>query len=340
MKLLPVENLKENNRLVVPLYNQYGRILVNSHVSLTKTMIERIKKYGVGRVFVESAYEVEATTETLSAEERGQFVLEIERTFQQISQNYNEQLPKNIQIDYNSLTQIVYRIMRIIEKREELVSVLSEMYVTDMYTMTHSLQCTVYSLQMGRAFGFSKDKLVQLGIATLLHDIGKLAIPDSILQKTDRLTDDEFRMIKRHPLFGYALLEPIAEVDRHVLRCVLEHHERLDGSGYPHGKSGEEISEFAQILAVVDVYDALTSHRVYRQRTFLPFEAMQLIEQDVGTKFSQRVFSTFKQAIILFPNGTVVTLNDGRRGVVFKQNSRQAERPIVRIIEENGKIVQ
>ncbi|MGL4523867.1 MAG: HD-GYP domain-containing protein [Bacilli bacterium] len=340
MKLINVEDLLENEKLVVPLYNQYGQILVNSHIPLTHSMITRIKKHGVNRVFVLSDFGNDTLQECFSPEQRQIAVVEIQNTFQTVRKDVQKYVQAEARLSIENLEEVLDHILETVLNDDNFLNVLSEMYVFDEYTFTHSLHCALYTLTIGKQLGLSDEELKQLGFGALLHDIGKMVIPQDIIQKPAHLTDEEYRMIKRHPLFGYSILQTIESVHPAVLRCALEHHERLDGSGYPHGKESHEIHTFSKILAVVDVYDALTSKRVYRENTMLPFEALKIIERDIDTKFDRHVFQLFKQSIVLYPNGTVLRFSDRRRGIVFAQNKVDSSRPIVRIVEENGQIIK
>lgn len=168
----------------------------------------------------------------------------------------------------------------------------------DHYTCGHSERVALLARATGAALGLPPDELQILEWAGLLHDVGKIGIPEAILCKPGRLTEDEFNLIKEHPRMGYEILRPIASFDR-VLEAVLYHHEQPDGRGYPEGLKRDEIPLLARIVHVVDVFDALTSTRSYRG-AFTVEQAIEIIQKDCGTKVDTDVAVAFERAITAF----------------------------------------
>jgi HD-GYP domain-containing protein (c-di-GMP phosphodiesterase class II) len=168
----------------------------------------------------------------------------------------------------------------------------------------------------------------------LLHDVGKLALPSSLIQKQDNLTQDEWELVRSHPRLGLELLRG-DDFSPIVKAIVLRHHERWDGSGYPDGKRGSEIHEMARIAAVADVYDAITSERLYRAAQ-PPHVGVRTILEGSGTQFDPDVVSVFARLVAPFPPGVEVTLSTGRRAVVVSVPEEALDRPTVRIIDGPG----
>lgn len=150
----------------------------------------------------------------------------------------------------------------------------------DNYTHTHSQNVSMYSVEIGRKLGISQELLEKLEFSAILHDVGKIGIPDSILLKPGKLTDEEYQIIKNHTIYGAEILSQIKYVDKEILSGALEHHERLDGSGYPYGKKNGEISLFGRIIGIVDVYDALSTKRSYKE-AWTKEKVFEIIKQDV-----------------------------------------------------------
>lgn len=153
----------------------------------------------------------------------------------------------------------------------------------------HTVNVMIYSLMIGEKMGFNEKELVRLGSAALMHDVGKLDIPFDILNKTGKLNDEEFHIIKKHSEYGYKRLGKINDPIKMEMSIVaFQHHERLDGSGYPFGLKSEKIHPFSKIVAIADVYDALTEERVYRNRSFSPEEALAILKNGSGNKFDSK----------------------------------------------------
>lgn len=188
----------------------------------------------------------------------------------------------------------------------------------DDYTYMHSVAVCALMVALGRALGLEGESLRQIGLAGMLHDIGKVAMPLEVLNKPGKLTDEEFTLMKSHAERGHAMLMEGGGVGPLVLDVCLHHHEKVDGSGYPHGLSGENISLFAKMGAVCDVYDAVTSVRPYKNG-WDPGEALRKMAQWKG-HFDTRIFQAFVKTVGIYPTGSLVRLQSGRLAVVMEQN--------------------
>ena len=200
----------------------------------------------------------------------------------------------------------------------------------DSYTYTHSINVALLSVLIGKWMKFGQNMLDSLMIAGLLHDIGKMKIDPKILNKPDKLTDEEFEEIKKHPVYSYQLLQDNKEITLDTKIGILMHHERMDGSGYPYGVFNENINDVAKILAVADVYDAMISERPYQKKRS-PFEVMQLMQEGVFGKLDTKILLTFLSNIATYYIGTYVILNTGEVAEVVAINPSCVYRPIVRV---------
>lgn len=205
----------------------------------------------------------------------------------------------------------------------------------DDYTFHHSVSVAVQSLGIGIELGLEGDILQDLVLSGLMHDIGKVAVPKEILNKPGRLTAEEFRIMKSHPVNAGAYLLKKQLVSQNVYRGVSCHHEKWDGTGYPSGLSGGHIPLFGRILAVADVYDALTSHRPYRSPS-PPSEVVEYIMGGVGTYFDETVVRAFLKRIVPYPVGCHVRLSNGMRGVVIRRAVEEPLRPTV--VADSGQV--
>ena len=190
----------------------------------------------------------------------------------------------------------------------------------DDYTYMHSVAVCALMIALARQLGRADAETRELGMAGLLHDIGKMAIATEILQKPGKLTDTEFTTIKTHPQAGLQMLEHAEGISALVRDVCLHHHEKMDGSGYPEGLAGAQISLPARMGAVCDVYDAITSDRPYK-RGWCPAEALQKMSTWAPAHLDPEVFQAFVRSVGIYPVGTLVRLTSGRLGVVVEQSS-------------------
>jgi HD-GYP domain-containing protein (c-di-GMP phosphodiesterase class II) len=200
----------------------------------------------------------------------------------------------------------------------------------DDYTYMHSVAVCAMMVALARQLGLDDAGVRASGLAGLLHDVGKMAIPAGILNKPGKLSDAEFSTVKGHPAAGHALLLTGGDVPAAALDVCLHHHEKFDGSGYPHGLKGEEISLQARMGAVCDVYDAITSNRPYKAG-WCPAESLgKMAEWTRNGHFDPAVFDAFVRCIGIFPIGTLLRLSSGRMGVVV-DNGGSLLQPKVRV---------
>lgn len=211
---------------------------------------------------------------------------------------------------------------------------LSDIQGYDDYTFHHSVNTTIIALVLGIASGYSEQKLIELGMGVLMHDIGKIQIPEEILNKKTPLTEEEFGEIKQHTTNGFNILRKNNDFSLLSAHVAFQHQEKWNGTGYPRGLKGSEIHEYGRLAAVADVYEALTSKRVYR-KAIEPNEAYEYIISQANTHFEPRLLEVFKKHISVYPSGTGVVLSNGQRGNVVKQNRAFPNRPIVRVFYEN-----
>lgn len=204
-------------------------------------------------------------------------------------------------------------------------------------TLSHWGNVMGYALKIGIGLGYRREKLIELAMASLLHDIGMIRIPDAIINKTEKLTDEEFSLIRRHPLFGNELLLKLYPEYPWMAEVAVQEHEREDGKGYPKGLIGSEINDYAKIVSAVDVFEALTHKRPQRKR-FLPNDAIKMIVQKERDAFSKNVIKAMLTKLSAFPLYSYVRLNSKAIGMVIKVDEASPLRPALQMLfDDKGK---
>ncbi len=191
----------------------------------------------------------------------------------------------------------------------------------------HSVNVAMIARAIGKWLKMSNSELDLLTMAGLLHDVGKLQVPPEVLNKTEKLTEEEFALIRKHPIFGNKMLKAV-NVDNRISICALQHHERADGTGYPRGLDGDEIDNYASIIAIADVYDAMTAARSYRAAN-CPFQVIAAFEADGVKRYDPKYILTFLERIASLYQNASVMLSDGRKARVVYINRSTLSKPVV-----------
>lgn len=210
----------------------------------------------------------------------------------------------------------------------------------DEETANHCLNVAILSLAFGRHLGYPHDKLQDLGLGALLHDVGVARTPKEILNKPGKLNKEEYEIMKKHPRDGYNVLRVTRNLPEAALEIILHHHERLDGSGYPDGLKDEDIKEYVRIVAIADVYDSMTSDRVYHQAKS-PQEALTQMHKRADHQFGRQLMEEFIKCVGIYPIGSLVVLDTGALGVVMSSNPEARLKPLVLLVrDEQGREVR
>ena len=293
MIYVPLNNAQPGMKLAksIPSSIGYFSLLKNGEV-LTSSLIEKLREHGIDGVYVELAGSEDIEPSCIMEPEVRQQITNEFRTL------YTDYLTRPA-ISYKAVEatkKIAENIVDQVLGRDEYLVDIMEIKGYDSYTYSHSLNVGILSILLANEMGITRNRLEDIGLCALMHDIGKVGIKDSILQKPGPLTDDEWLEMRTHPEIGYRIalgnmdLAPIAEY-------ILAHHERWDGAGYPRGLSREEIPMLSRILSVVDAFDAMTNTRVYRQAVSRP-EAAEEIMKNAGTQFDPKVARVFIQDVL------------------------------------------
>jgi len=328
MRYIPTLCLRAGMVLARGLYGTDGSLLLQEGQSLKQSYISRIAMNGFQGVYIADKLSEEIKIKNVIDDElRNSAANAVRNIFVQ------SQTPAGVSRKTAENTKTIVRgiVEEVIKNRDVMVNMI-DLKSYDNYTYYHSVNVGVLSVVMGVASGMGPESLYDLGLGALLHDIGKVFIDKKIIDKPGSLTPEEFETIKGHPSMGYDYLRN-ANLDLPIssLIGILQHHERLDGSGYPEKRSGKEIHQFSRIISVADVFDAMTSDRPYRAG-MMPSEVMEFLMGGAGKLFDLKFVSLFTKKVAAFPLGTCVLLSNGLTAIVVENYEDCCLRPKVKII--------
>ena len=318
----------------ITLYNSsnFNTLLLTKGQILNNTYIKKIAYHSIEGAYIESEAFADIDVEPYIDDKL------TSRSLSQINDIYFEFKMNSGKITTNNikkLSSIVDSLITELLDKDDLSYNVIDFKNYDTYTFQHCLNVAILSMSTGISLRMSERQLHDLGMAGLLHDIGKMTIPVSILNKPGKLTDEEYEIMKSHPINAAELLKNYVSND--IVRAIEGHHEKLDGSGYPYGRKGDNIHYYSKILAICDVYDALTSDRPYRKAAF-PNEVIEYIMGCGDTHFDHEILSHFIKIIVAYPVGTFVKLSDDMLAVVVKNYPENIMRPVIRIINADGTV--
>lgn len=318
MRYITCNNLKPNMIIANTLYDNNENILLRANRKLTPTTLNRIKNLNYEGIYIYDHNDV-VSTPLVSEEVRIKTIKSL----------------KSVNLD--ECLYLANSIVEEIRSNKNLIMETISLSSYDNYTYVHSVNVCILSVLIGIGLGFNNEMLEKLSQAALLHDIGKTKIPLEILNKPGKLTDEEFNEIKKHSEYGYEILKNNDSISSVVRVAVLQHHINEDEkSGYPLYLLGNHLHIFAKIIHVADVYDALTSKRVYKD-AMNPADALEYLMANVGTMFNLEIVKTFMKYIALYPIGTKVLLSNNEVATIYKNNLECLSRPKIKL--ENGRII-
>lgn len=208
---------------------------------------------------------------------------------------------------------------------------LARIRAKDAYLMEHSMNVAILLANFGRYLGLERNVLKELTLGGLLHDVGKIMTPDEVLNKPGKLTDEEFGVMRQHVVHSYDILSNTAGITPTMLEVAANHHERLDGTGYPQRLKGDQLSLYTRMSGIVDVYDAVTADRVYKQG-MQPTQAFRVLLKGINQHFDAELVTKFIKCMGVYPVGTLVQLSNQRLAVVMQRNEQQPLKPVVKVI--------
>lgn len=331
MYKIAVENSLPGMVVARSIYAHDGLLMLKKGSSLTRGYIERLKKANIYFIYISidtPALKLTLPPPLITEETHRLAVKKLYRAVEKYK--YSKQL------QISPLKKVVLPLIQELLANENILYQTTDIRSHDDYTFAHSINVCVLSTMVGHALGYQQEQLRSLALGALLHDIGKTPIPLRILNKPGPLTPEEMALVKTHARVGFDILRTMPDFTFVPLQIALQHHERFDGNGYPQGLKGEEIYEYARIVAIADVYDALTSDRPYK-RAYTPDVAHRIMTRESPGHFDPLFLKLFFDHVALYPVGTIVKLTFGYYAVVTEVHSNATERPILRLIADDQK---
>lgn len=355
MHVVRTLQLEEGMITALPIKTQDGQLVADAGAAIDQHIIAQLNSYGIPEVQIQDDEPAEAPapevkqSATEPAPAKGGNVqnptysqrIKSSPTFQRFQFNYTKgisDLAKELSpivnqsgpFDKHALCELAFSLIDGV-RSVELFDMLHNMRSVDDSIYAHSMNVGLIAGILGKWLKLPREEIQLLVMAGLLHDVGKAKIPPEVLNKPGKYTDEEFAMVKSHPQLSYDLLKeyPDSVLDPRVKLAALQHHERLDGSGYPQGLKGDEIDDFAMMIAVADVYDAMTAARSYRA-PLCPFQVIAAFEKEGLQKYHPKYILKFLEKIANAYQNNRILLNDGRAGDIIFLN-KQLSRPIVKL---------
>ncbi len=334
----PTRALQPGMKVNNPILDEAGQVLIEKGVFLDDFQIGRLLQRGIMRVYITEGEPDEYDNMYVPqfAKEQIEKNRKPDKKKVELSQAVKERVGKGIEYlftntkDANlaeSSNNVAGELVSTILDSDAVAVDIDMLKVSDEYTFKHSVDVAAMSLIIGKSMGLTKDEMKDLGMAGLLHDLGKSQIPNEVLNKPGKLTDMEFALMKQHTLFGFKILKERGGFKDNVMMGALQHHEKMNGRGYPQGFDSSRIHKFARIIAVADVYDALVTERPYK-KGFSKSTAFEMLIS-MGDDLDVEVMTHFKKTLIIYPVDKVVVLSNGEPARVVKNNEGYPTRPVL-----------
>lgn len=288
MEKVRIEDLKSGMTLARTVYGIDGRVLVREQGQITPAILDKLKELGLPAAYIKTSDDDQGIIDPVSETTRMDLVKSLSKLDSQVRAGGNVSLSFSKRPLYDLVDEIV-------NNKNHLIGI-TDIRLHDDYTYGHSVNVSIIAVKMGLLMDYNQLKLADLAVGSLFHDIGMTKISLEILHKKGELSEEEMKIIRTHPEVGYNFLKQNQEVSTVSAHVAFQHHERFDGSGYPRGIAGEAIHEFARIVAVADVFDSLTTEKIYRRAKTIP-ESLIIIEGKKGTDFDPQMVELFMKVI-------------------------------------------
>lgn len=326
MKKVEVPLLKPGMRLAKTIYNKEGMVLLYEGIKLTESYIRSLKNQGIKSAYVDKSEKMNLIQpEIISEHVKQKAYTEI---FSFIERIINRKAQETKKIKNH-----VERLLSHILEDPIIILYMVNLFFFDDYTFNHSLHVSYLSILLGAEIGLKQDDLMDLGRGALLHDIGKMKIPREIFNKPGILDSNELTIIRKHTIQGYNMIRKKDYLSPEASSILLSHHERIDGTGYPQHIQKKEIHIFNRIVALADVFDAISSDRVYKKG--MDYYSTVEVLKKISDFLKEPLLPHFLKHIAVYPIGTEVYLNNGYRGIVVEKNLLDPKNPAIELIQDH-----
>ena len=328
MRFVPSNCLRDGMSLGRTLYGRNNELVLSRGIELTSFFIEGIIRLGYSGVYIDDdlSKDIEIIN-VISENVRQETMNGIKKVFMKAERGQDfSNLKNDISFQMNSIVD------ELLENRNLMVNMI-DLKCFDNYTYAHSVNVAVLSVIIGISMGLKKELLFRLGLGAIMHDIGKVFVDKNIINKPGKLTNDEYELVKTHPIAGYRYIREKFMLPSTSYDVIIDHHEKYDGTGYPHSKVGNRISLFGRIAAIADVYDALTSKRPYRA-ALNPSESIEHIMGNCGVSFDTEIVQIFIRKVAPYPVGATVRLSNGFTGLITENHETHCLRPRIRVFKD------
>lgn len=305
--------------------SESGSILAAENLVLNDFIISKLKRLGIPAVWL-----YKKQTNTYSYYDKNKKVIDNYNNTVHDTKKFFTRLSNGKSLDTKLLSQVTQNIQANMDNSDIILQHLREIKTHDDYTYSHSVNVGFYAMLIGKRMQMKDSSILELIQAGVLHDIGKVKIPNLLLNKPDKLSNTEFEQIKEHSRLGYEILRGSTQLNNSVKNSILMHHERMDGSGYPLGLLGNSIDLYAKIIAVADVYDAMTSDRPYKNKV-TPFDALRMFTTSGIREFDTNVVNSFILNFSTYFLGEKVVLDNDQIGEIVYLPPNEIFNPIIMV---------
>lgn len=332
MKYRPLLKLKKGMILGQDVLDGSGELLMKEHRILDEESIGLLEEWGFPGVYIDDSFTESIEVETVIRPEVQAEALKLISNMYRTPEDVLTESESAKNEEEERIRNMVQDIVGDITSDGDIMYNLLNLKTYDEYVYYHTLYVTMMSVHIGIRYGFSHDELIELATAGVLHDIGRKFVDGSLQELKRPLAPEEMREVRRHVDAGVEFIRDNFHFSENVVNAIRDHHENYDGSGYPNRRRGEEISIYARIIHVADVYDALITKKPWRDE-FRPADAMEYLMASDGQEFDPQIIDLFVDWVAVFPVGSEVKLSNGQTAIVEKNYPHFPLRPRIRIIE-------